>query len=173
MVPIEMNGEQFNINTIETMQELPPPPAVGSQHPLVMIHGFGGGVGIFVKNIDALSKRLKVFAFDTLGFGKSSRPQFPTDPEDCEQFFVESIEAWRKQKNLDKMVLLGHSFGGYQAACYAIKYPQHVHHLILADPWGFPAFAEQPARPRPMWVRAIVGMLRPFAPFALLRCPPT
>lgn len=38
-----------------------------------------------------------------------------------EQFFVEGIEHWRRSVGLEKMVLLGHSFGGYFAACYTMK----------------------------------------------------
>ena len=34
----------------------------------------------------------------------------------------------------ERVVLLGHSFGGYFAACYAMKYPQRVESLILASP---------------------------------------
>merc|ERR1712008_215353 len=34
------------------------------------------------------------------------------------------------------MKLVGHSFGGYFCACYAMKYPQHVEKLILASPVG-------------------------------------
>lgn len=169
MVPIELNGETYQINTIEMAHH--PNASNIHEHPLVLIHGFGGGIGIFVKNLDALSQRFKVYAFDTLGFGKSSRPDFPTDPEQVENLFIDSIEAWRKSMNLDKIVLLGHSFGGYQAACYAIKYPQHVHHLILADPWGFPVSNEGSATRRqiPMWVKVVAPMLRQFSPFALLR----
>lgn len=37
---------------------------------------------------------------------------------------------------LDKVVLVGHSMGGYLAACYALKHPEHVQHLILVCPAG-------------------------------------
>ena len=37
---------------------------------------------------------------------------------------------------IDKMVLVGHSMGGYLAAAYALKYPEHIKHLILVCPAG-------------------------------------
>eukprot|EP00983_Pelagomonas_calceolata_P013496 431739-Pelagomonas_calceolata.AAC.2 len=38
------------------------------------------------------------------------------------------------------MVLVGHSLGGYLSACYALKYPEHVEHLILVCPAGVVRF---------------------------------
>jgi cardiolipin-specific phospholipase len=43
---------------------------------------------------------------------------------------------WRKSRGIGRMVLLGHSFGGYFSACYAMRYPEHVEKLILASPVG-------------------------------------
>ena len=140
-----------------------------SEYPLVMLHGFGGGLGVFVKNIDALAARFKVFTFDGLGCGKSSRPRFPSAPELAENLFVESIEAWRKAMKIEKMILLGHSFGGYQALAYALRFPQHIKHLILADPWGFPVRPRVNHHRIPLWLRIMAGLLRPFPPFTLLR----
>lgn len=76
-------------------------------------------------NIDKISNnRRPVYAMDLLGFGRSSRPQFSTDPEQVEQQYVNAIEKWRLELKLDKFILLGHSFGGYLASAYSIHYPE-------------------------------------------------
>ena len=86
----------------------------------------------------------KVFALDLLGWGLSSRPKFEMLKGDgdeistAEEFFVESLEAWRKAHKLEKMTLGGHSMGGYLSVAYCEKYPQHVDRLILMSPAGVP-----------------------------------
>ncbi|MBN3290566.1 ABHD4 protein, partial [Polypterus senegalus] len=147
--------------------------------PLVLMHGFGGGVGLWVQNLDALCRRRAVYAFDLLGFGRSSRPTFSTDPSEAEDQSVNAIEEWRKAVGLDSMILLGHSLGGYLAASYAIQHPHRVRHLILVDPWGFP---ERPQSQEsqdngnsvkrngpPRWVKAVATVLSYFNPLAVLR----
>ncbi|XWS24445.1 hypothetical protein CRYUN_Cryun28dG0102900 [Craigia yunnanensis] len=105
---------------------------------LVMVHGYGASQGFFFKNFDYLANRFKVIAIDQLGWGGSSRPDFTyKSTEETEAWFVDSFEEWRKAKNLSNFILLGHSLGGYIAAKYALKHPQHVQHLILVGPVGF------------------------------------
>ncbi|XDT33861.1 alpha/beta hydrolase fold [Nakaseomyces glabratus] len=53
-----------------------------------------------------------------------------------EDYYVESIEQWRKENNLDKFNLVGHSFGGYLSYKYALKYPESVNKLCLLSPLG-------------------------------------
>ncbi|XP_062843516.1 (Lyso)-N-acylphosphatidylethanolamine lipase [Trichomycterus rosablanca] len=152
-----------------------------SQMPLVMVHGFGGGVGLWVRNLDALSRSRPVYTFDLLGFGRSSRPAFPNDASLAEEQFVSSIEQWRQSMGLERMILLGHSLGGYLASSYSIQYPERVSHLILVDPWGFPerpqvqqdgssgqnSEIKRPGPPR--WVKAAASVLSYFNPLAIVR----
>ncbi|XP_068413605.1 1-acylglycerol-3-phosphate O-acyltransferase ABHD5 isoform X2 [Eschrichtius robustus] len=144
---------------------------ISNKTPLVLLHGFGGGLGLWALNFGDLCTNRPVYAFDLLGFGRSSRPRFDNDAEEVENQFVESIEEWRCALGLDKMILLGHNLGGFLAAAYSLKYPSRVSHLILVEPWGFP---ERPdiadeERPIPIWIRALGAALTPFNPLASLR----
>ncbi|XP_050674752.1 1-acylglycerol-3-phosphate O-acyltransferase ABHD5 isoform X3 [Leptidea sinapis] len=142
-----------------------------SQTPLVMLHGMGAGVALWCPNLNALAATRPVYAIDLLGFGRSSRPKFASDAEKVEAQWVESVEEWRREVNLNNFILLGHSLGGYIATAYALKYPERVRHLILAEPWGFP---EKPANVYekyqvPLWIRAIATALQPFNPLWAVR----
>ena len=67
----------------------------------------------------------------------AGRPRFPAKSrEDAEDFFLSALQRWREAMRVDKMVLVGHSLGGYLAASYALQYPQHVQHLVLVCPAG-------------------------------------
>lgn len=110
---------------------------------LVMLHGYGGGSGFFFKNVGMISRQSgwDLYAIDMLGMGCSSRPQFcitassqQSRTDEAENWFVDALEDWRSARGIHGMVLLGHSFGGYVATCYAIRYPQHVDKVIVASP---------------------------------------
>ncbi|XP_053570239.1 1-acylglycerol-3-phosphate O-acyltransferase ABHD5 isoform X2 [Bombina bombina] len=139
--------------------------------PLVLLHGFGGGVGLWVLNFDDLCQDRTVYAFDILGFGRSSRPHFEGDAERAEEQFVQSIEEWRMTIGLEKMILLGHNLGAFLASAYSLKYPSRVKSLILVEPWGFPNRPDngEEERPIPIWIKAVGAMLSPFNPLAGLR----
>ena len=158
--------------------------------PIVMIHGFGVGLGMFIKNFDTLSQCTDVYAIDLLGFGRSSRPNFSRRPKKIVQQYVQSLEDWRRAVGLNKFILLGHSFGGYLSSWYAISFPDRVAKLILVEPWGYPAFEArrymelERRNERPQWYpqrgtskyklyRFIFGMIRNylkyFQPFGFVR----
>ncbi|KAL9130541.1 MAG: hypothetical protein Q9217_001309 [Psora testacea] len=118
-----------------------------SDQNLVMLHGYGAGLGFFYKNFEGLSRNQgwKVYALDLLGMGRSSRPPFKLQSRDrqqciteAEDWFIDALEEWRVKRKIHKFTLLGHSLGGYMAVAYALKYPGHLNKLVLASPVGIP-----------------------------------
>lgn len=135
-----------------------------------MVHGMGGGVGLWAQNLDSLASKRPVYAFDLLGFGRSSRPKFQGDVDQVESQFIQSIEEWRQEMKIDKMILLGHSLGAYIVSSYALKYPEKIQHLFLVDPWGFPKpLPPEEYREIPLRYRIIGKLASPFNPLAIMR----
>lgn len=135
--------------------------------PLVLVHGFAAGLAFWLQNLDALAIDRPVYAIDLLGFGKSSRSEFSHDPQMIEVQYCESIERWRKIMQIPKMILLGHSFGGFLSTAYAMMYPETIEHLTLADPWGF---NEKPdLSDRPLWQKSLIRVFGKVAPLGIVR----
>ena len=133
-VPIKFRGNQ-HIHTIRC--GLPTNPS------LVIIHGYGGTLVTFYKMIKDLTQKFQVFCLDLLGMGMSSRPKFEVfNTEECINFFVDSIEEWRKALTLKEFTLCGHSFGGYISVNYALKYSNHITKLVLMSPAGISSVDE-------------------------------
>ena len=143
--------------------------------PIVLVHGFGAGVGLWCLSLDQLSADRPVYAFDLPGFARSSRPTFSLDPLEAEKQLVEMIEEWRIGVELNEpFILLGHSFGGFLSTAYAIRYPKYIKQLVLVDPWGFgekPEAIWQHERLQfvPAWLRSMSSVVMKFSPLAGLR----
>ncbi|KAL2256177.1 hypothetical protein VTK26DRAFT_2072 [Humicola hyalothermophila] len=139
---VELSGKNRALNELAIER-------VGEQvdNTLVMLHGYGAGLGFFYKNFEPLSRApgWKLYALDMLGMGNSARPPFrihAKDPKgkiaEAEGWFIDALEEWRKARKIEKFTLLGHSLGGYLAVSYALKYPGRLDKLILASPVGIP-----------------------------------
>jgi len=115
--------------------------------PLVFLHGYAWGTGIFFAALPPLVSQWpgEVYALDCKGCALSSRPKWKLgygtdcDLHEAEEWFVNPLEEWRREMKLDKMVLAGHSMGGYIATCYAEKHPDKLEGLVLVSPVGIPA----------------------------------
>lgn len=99
---------------------------------LIMVHGYGGGLGFFLKNFDAISllDNWVVHSIDLLGYGCSSRPNFTADSlESVEDWFHDSTHEWFRLRRLDKSPLknlvMAHSMGAYLMATYGIRREPH------------------------------------------------
>lgn len=151
-----------------------PPQGGRARVPMVLMHGFASGLGLWCKNIDSLAAHRPVYAFDLLGFGRSSRPAFSDDAAEAEAQFINSFEEWRSSMDLEKFILVGHSLGGYLSYSYAIAHPNRIAHLILVDPWGFKEapFDEDAVmqNKKRAWVfRSVRNMLQSSNPLSILR----
>ncbi|WPB54491.1 prolyl aminopeptidase [Mycoplasmopsis verecunda] len=71
----------------------------------------------------------KIILFDQRGAGKSL-PYCELKNNNTQEL-VNDVEKLRQYLKLDKVVILGGSWGSTLAMCYAIKYPQNVKALIL------------------------------------------
>lgn len=86
-----------------------------------MLHGMGSGIGLWALNLKSLAENRPLYAIDMIGFGRSSRPDFPKDAVLTEAVFVEALENWRQKVGLKKFALCGHSMGGFIAASYGLR----------------------------------------------------
>jgi pimeloyl-ACP methyl ester carboxylesterase len=143
--------------------------------PIVLLHGFGGGVGLWILNLDQLCLNRPVYAIDLPGFARSSRPIFSLDPIEAEKQLINMLEEWRIEIGLnEEFILLGHSFGGFLSASYAIHYPKYVKQLVLIDPWGFgqrPENIWETGRLQhiPTWLRSFSSVMMKLSPLTGLR----
>jgi pimeloyl-ACP methyl ester carboxylesterase len=90
------------------------------------------GLGRADTFLDTLAKRFTVYAPSHPGFGRSALPRHFTTVDDLAHFYLDLIE----QLALDRVVLVGSSFGGWLAAEIATKASPRLARLVLIDPLG-------------------------------------
>ena len=105
--------------------------SVGKGWPCFILHGGLGLDHTYLHPwLDPLGDQLQLIYYDQRGNGRSSRP--PLETLTFEQFCAD-VEALRIHLRYDRIALLGHSYGGFIALEYALRYPERVSHLILVD----------------------------------------
>jgi proline iminopeptidase len=102
----------------------------GKGPPLVVLHGGpGADHTYFLPWLLPLARTHRLIFIDERGSGRSERLQ--DSSKYTVEGDVEDIESVRVALGLGKISLLGHSCGGVLAEAYALKYQQHLSHLIL------------------------------------------
>ncbi len=111
---------------------------------IIFIHGLGGNLSHWQKNIPDLSANFHCIAVDLPGYGHSDR-SFNTGKDQL-QFYADALSAFIKKKNLKKIALAGHSMGGQIATIMALQNPELVSKLILLAPAGLETFTDAEAK---------------------------
>jgi proline iminopeptidase len=102
----------------------------GQGEPLILLNGGPGFSHEYLEPLQALADRYKLIFFDQRGTGQSDKADSRSYTIDAN---VEDVEQIRRQLNLGRCAVFGHSWGGMLAQAYVLKYPQNVSKLILAD----------------------------------------
>lgn len=108
----------------------------GRGRPVVLLHGVGAQIEDFTLSIfDRLTDHYRVLAFDRPGYGYSERPQGVTWTPERQAMLLHTALA---RLNVQRPILLGHSWGCSVALTYALRYPQNVTGLVLLAGYYYP-----------------------------------
>ena len=118
--------------------------AVGAgRDTVVVLHGGPGfTMSYLAADLEPLAARHVLLFYDQRGTGRST---LVTDSTALDaQRFADDLETLRRQFKLQRLTLLGHSWGAAVAALYAARYPERVGRLLIVGP--IPARRVQLAR---------------------------
>lgn len=107
----------------------------GAGPPLVFLHGMQT-VPPAAAFLARLGRHARVIAPSSPGFGRSPRPPELDTVYDLVHLHLDVLEMVSAAHGDRKVVLAGHSFGGWLAAELAVKCPHQLAKLILVDAFG-------------------------------------
>lgn len=100
----------------------------GRAKPLVLIHGWSFDTRCWDDQVPALSQHFRVLRYDLRGFGKSDMPQLGETYS-----HTDDLVALLDHLSIERVHVLGHSFGGRIAIDFAFNYPDRILSLLLPD----------------------------------------
>jgi proline iminopeptidase len=104
----------------------------GSGEPILLIPmGPGRSHDYFHPYFSVLAEKHEIIYFDPFGRGKSDRARSVGDYSFERD--VEDIEGLRQALRIEKLIIVGHSYGGMVAIAYALKHPSSVQKLVLLN----------------------------------------
>lgn len=113
----------------------------GEGAPLVLIPGFGNGLWIWFKQIEAFSRHFRAITFDPRGISRSEAKDLPVSI----RMIADDVAALLEALALESAHILGASFGGFVAQEFALAYPQMLRRLILCcTSYGGPSHVPPP-----------------------------
>jgi proline iminopeptidase len=113
---------------------------MGKGYPLVLMHGGPGADLHTLMAFKPCSNQFTLVFYDHRCNGRS-------EGADLTSMTMENLTAdadeLRQVLGFEKWAVLGHSFGGYVALEYALRYPQSLSHLLLVDTGAENSWAQE------------------------------
>lgn len=106
---------------------------------LIFLHGIGGHLEAYAKQVVALSDQFHVVAYDYVGHGYSEKLEVDYSVGMLVEHLAEVMDAL----GVDKAHLSGESLGGWTSGTFACKYPERVLRLMLNTSAGFPILTDK------------------------------
>ena len=103
----------------------------GDTEPLVYLHGLGGG-GKWESFHMAMGTATLTYALHLPGFQDGTPPEGITSATD----YADLVTAFMDAEGLDKVILMGHSIGGWVALDLAVRASDRIARLALVDAMG-------------------------------------
>jgi pimeloyl-ACP methyl ester carboxylesterase len=105
----------------------------GTGAPIVLLHQTPRSWDEFRDVVPILGERFHAIAIDTIGFGDSSRPDWPSASDTIEQWAAATIGVL-DALGLARATFVGHHTGSVTAMEIAASYPDRVDKLVLSAP---------------------------------------
>lgn len=112
----------------------------GNPETLFLMHGLGGHLEAYAKNVMPLARHFHVIAFDFVGHGLSSKP---VDVEYNSELYSRQLLELMDHFNVDKAHISGESLGGWVAGRFAVQHPERIKRLVLNTTGGIPVVTDK------------------------------
>lgn len=113
---------------------------VGTGRPIVFLHGWGMGLGIWDRQVADLAGQFRTISVDLRGHGASPKPLGPYDYDTHAAditMLLDDLDLW-------DVVLVGWSMGGGIAARVAVASQRVARAVLVGAPVRFTACADYP-----------------------------
>ena len=104
----------------------------GSGPALLLLHGLGCDHTTWLPVVAALSRRYTVIAPDLLGHGLSAKPRADYSVGG----YANGVRDLLTVLGIDKVTVVGHSFGGGVAMQFGYQFPERTERMVLVAPGG-------------------------------------
>lgn len=111
----------------------------GNKETIFFLHGVGGHLEAYAKNIVALADEFHVVAYDYVGQGMSDKPLLDYTP----LTLVDHLRELMDTLGVDKAHLSGESMGGWVTGLFTVEYPERVMKINFNTAAGLPIITDK------------------------------